>query len=155
MIPKLEQEDVKGVIETKEADMHTTTAAEAVDEKPMLGVRKQSPVIPSSSPPRPASEGLAAVANGSPTATRPASRLATSSQTSSAKGLNLLAAATREAEKESMIAPRAPSVQAQPKFTHAYSNGGYQQQQHYPGAQSQAQDPAYDEGEDEGIDLAK
>lgn len=99
--PKIEpasDEDEKKLMEydedkaTSTADIKSPTSAEggaksAVDEKP---TGRQSPIIPSSSPPRPTSEGRFAGAE-SPTAARPS--------TSGSKGLSLLAAATKEAEK--------------------------------------------------------
>lgn len=103
--PKVESvdgEDEKKPIEDEEEEKVATTgetegikspnssnggAKSAIDEKP---TGRQSPIIPSSSPPRPTSQGRFTGAE-SPTIARPG--------TSSSKGLSLLAAATKEAEK--------------------------------------------------------
>ncbi|QIW95522.1 hypothetical protein AMS68_001040 [Peltaster fructicola] len=159
-IPKLEHEEEKIGDEKKEDRKLEDTAVmeqgEATDAMKAEGTRKQqSPIIPSSSPPRPTSDGFAsAVGNGSPTATRPASRLAMSSQSSGgAKGLSLLAAASREAERDT-AQQRSSSATQQARYSNSFTNG-YANQQHYPSQPASSIDQGFDDGEDEGIDLAK
>lgn len=160
----------------------TQGAKSAIDEKPS---RRQSPIIPSSSPPRATSEGRFIGAE-SPSITRPG--------TSSSKGLSLLVEAGKEAEKMSessdppavdaqptapggsmngmptshpLSAP--PQLRPSPMISSNHSNGGhnsYQQlppapasQQHHHQLQQQHAYPGMNAGaqddDDEGIDLAK
>lgn len=157
-------------------------AKSITEEKP---IRRQSPIIPSSSPPRQLSEVNFAGAE-SPSIARPG--------TSSSKGLSLLAAATKEAEKLSessesgsadvqSTAPSSfshsmpnqhplsapPQLRPSPMITNGHggvdANGGlngYQQLPPPPPPAQQHQQHAYQamnagaqDDDDEGIDLAK
>lgn len=153
-VPKLEADDDRPGLDSKPNSASTDgafpngTESGLPEARPVdanianVKERQASPVIQSSSPPQPSSAGLGAVlANGSPTATRPGSRLA-GTTTNGPKGLNLLAAATHEAEREASQPPAQALISSRPTPPSA------------PQMQADG-DMDYDDGEDKGIDLAK